>query len=74
VNIGDRVELQEQLGPCPKGCVGTVVYIDHRGFVTVHVTNNALCQTVDWVLEPEPPGRFAITQRCAPAAQAQLFP
>jgi hypothetical protein len=64
MNIGDKVILQTDFGPCRAGAQGTIAEIDKNGNIIVEITHDHECNDFTFLLPPSLPDRFRIGTKC----------
>ena len=61
---GDRVILQQALGPCEPGAEGIVDSIDSEGMVVVNITHDHQCNPCTALLPPVPRSYYVEGSKC----------
>ena len=64
MQIGDRVILQEDFGPCRRGAEGIIKHVDEAGSVVVEITHDHECNDFTFLLPPAPESKFRIGSKC----------
>lgn len=62
---GDRVVLQEALGPCRAGSEGVVAHKDIQGNLAVDITHDPEYNPVTFALSPAPQETYKLGSKCA---------
>jgi hypothetical protein len=64
MNEGDKVILQQELGPCKPGAEGIVKNIDTQGNVVVEITHDHKCNPFIFLLPPVNPDYYQLGSKC----------
>jgi hypothetical protein len=66
MNVGDRVRLLQNVGPCLAGSEGVVTFVDNHGNVATQIDRNPSCAPVVFLLPPVPANYFSTQTQCPP--------